>query len=240
MNWLDGVLIVVITASAYLGLRTGLLSAAFTAIGVWVGIAVAGRSSDDLAGWVTTSISNDTLVTVTAFAFIVIAAILAARIAAAAVKKAVGLLFLGFADPLGGALLGALAGVILSAALITGMARLAYDFESPVVAVEDEGGEQPASEGETPSQGGRVVVVVEPVRRVTHATLQDAEGVTLIDRTRGYVEGPLLGSAFAAAFVDVVDVLPGEVLGLVPSDFKDALDILEVRIELKDGERSSG
>ena len=231
MNWLDGVLIVVIAASAYLGLRTGLLSAAFTAIGVWVGIAVAGRSSDDLAGWVTTSISNDTLVTVTAFAFIVIAAILAARIAAAAVKKAVGLLFLGFADPLGGALLGALAGIILAAALITGMARLAYDFESPAVAVEGEGGgEQPASEGETPSQNGWA----------SYATLQDAEGVTLIDRTRGYVEGPLLGSAFAAGFVDVVDVLPGEVLGLVPSDFKDALDILEVRIELKDEERSSG
>lgn len=233
MNWLDGVLIVVIAASSYLGLRTGLLSAAFTAIGVWVGIVVAGRSSDDLAGWVTTSISNDTLVTVTTFAFIVIAAILAARIAAAAAKKAVGLLFLGFADPLGGALLGALAGVILAAALVTGMARLAYDFESPVVAVEDEGGEQPASEGETPSQGGRVA----------YATLQDAEGATLIDRTRGYVEGPLLGSAFAAGFVDVVDMLPGEVLGLVPSDFKDALDILEVRIELKElegGEPSSG
>ena len=234
MNWLDGVFIVVIAASAYVGFRTGLISAAFTVIGVWVGIVLAGRFSDDLGEWLTTSISNDTLVTVISFAFIVIASILVARIAGAALRKVVGLLFLGFADPLAGAVLGALAGAILVGALITGMARLAYDFEPPAVSAEEQpGGDRPASEGETPQQG----------ERVTYTTLRDGAGATLIEHTRGFVEGPLLGSAFTSAFVDVVDVLPGEVLGFVPSDFKDALDILEVRIELKElesQERSSG
>ena len=235
MNWLDGVFVVVIAASAYLGLRTGLISAAFTAIGAWVGIVLAGRFSDDLGGWLTTSISNDTLVTVISFAFIVVASIMVARIAGTALRKAVGLFFLGFADPLAGAVLGALAGVILVGALITGMARLAYDFEPPVVSAEEQpGGDRPASEGEASQRG----------ERVAYATLRDGAAATLIEDTRGFVEGPLLGSFFASAFVDVVDALPGEVLGFVPSDFKDALDILEVRIELQElqesQERSGG
>ena len=235
MNWLDGVFVVVIAASAYLGLRTGLISAAFTAIGAWVGIVLAGRFSDDLGGWLTTSISNDTLVTVISFAFIVVASIMVARIAGTALRKAVGLFFLGFADPLAGAVLGALAGVILVGALITSMARLAYDFEPPVVSAEEQpGGDRPASEGEVSQRGARVA----------YATLQEGAAATFIEDTRGFVEGPLLGSFFASAVVDVVDALPGEVLGFVPSDFKDALDILEVRIELQElqesQERSGG
>ena len=221
MNWLDGVLIVVIAASAYLGLRTGLISAAFTVVGVWVGITLAGWLSDDLGEWLTSSIASDTLVTVIAYAFIVVAVVLAARIAGAVVRKAVGLLTMGLADPLGGALLGGLAGVIMVCALVTGMARLAYDFESPVVSVEAEG-----------DRG-----------RVAYTTLRDGAGATFIEDTRGFVEDPLLGSALASAFVAVVGALPGEALGFVPSDFRDALDILEVRIEVKElqeGQERSG
>ena len=231
MNWLDGAFLVVIAASAYLGLRTGLISAAFTVVGVWVGIALAGRFSDDLGEWLTTSISNDTLVTVIAYAFIVAAAVLAARVAGAALRKAVGLLTMGLADPLGGAVLGTLAGVILVGVLITGMARLAYDFEAPVVSAgEQSGGDRPASESDASQQGGRVA----------YTTLRDGAAATLIEDTRGFVEGPLLGSSFAAYFIDVVDALPGEALGFVPSDFKDALDILEVRIEVQELQGESG
>ena len=231
MNWLDGAFLVVIAASAYLGLRTGLISAAFTVVGVWVGIALAGRFSDDLGEWLTTSISNDTLVTVIVYAFIVAAAVLAARVAGAALRKAVGLLTMGLADPLGGAVLGALAGVILVGVLITGMARLAYDFEAPAVSAEEQpGGDRPASESDASQQGGRVA----------YTTLRDGAAATLIEDTRGFVEGPLLGSSFTAAFIDVVDALPGEALGFVPSDFKDALDILELRIEVQELQGGSG
>ena len=114
---------------------------------------------------------------------------------------------------MGGALLGALAGVILACALVTGMARLAYDFEPAEVSAEPPPG---ASQLD-----GRVV----------YTTLEDGRAATLIDDTRGSVEAPLRGSAFAAAFADVVDALPAEGLGFVPSDFKDALDILEFRID---------
>lgn len=225
MNWLDGVLIVVIAASAYLGLRTGLISAAFTVIGVWVGIALAGRFSDDVGEHLTNSISNDTLVTVISYAFIFIAVVLAARVAGAFVRKAVGLLTMGLAEPLGGALLGALAGVILAGALVTGMARLAYDFHVPEVSGELPGGDEQASDGGAPEREDGTA----------YAALGDGAAAILLEDTRGYVEGPLRGSAFAAVFVDVVDVLPEEALGFVPSDFKDALDILEVRIAESEG-----
>lgn len=225
MNWLDVVFIVVIAASAYLGLRTGLLSAAFTVVGVWVGIALAGRFSDDLGEHLTSSISNDTLVTVISYAFIFVAVVLAARLAGAFVRKAAGLLTMGLADPIGGALLGAVAGVILAGALVTGMARLAYDFEVRQVSGELPGGDRPASEGEAAQEDGRFA----------YATLRDSAGAILVEHTRDYVEDPLRGSAFAAMFVDVVDALPEEVVGFVPSDFKDALDILEIRIAEAEG-----
>ena len=195
MNWLDGAFLVVIAASAYVGLRTGLISAAFTVVGVWVGIALAGRFSDNLGEHLTSSISNDTLVTVISYAFIVVAVVLAARLAGAALRKAVGLFTMGLADPLCGALLGALAGVIMAGALVTGMARLAYDFEPAEVSVE----EVSASESEASQGDGRTA----------YATLGDGAGATFIEHTRGFVEGPLLGSAFAAVFVDVVDCTAG-------------------------------
>ena len=198
MNWLDGLLIAVIAAIAYLGLRTGLISAAFTVIGVWVGIALAGRFSDDLGEHLTSTISNDTLVTVIAYAFIFLAVVLAARIAGAFVRKAVGLFTMGLADPLGGAALGVVAGVILAGALVTGMARLAYDFEVPQVAEEERpGGGEGGSEGEASQEDGRAA----------YAALGEGAGAIFIERTRGYLEGPLVGSAFAAIFVEVVDGL---------------------------------
>ena len=133
--------------------------------------------------------------------------------------------------PLGAQSLGTLAGVILVGVLITGMARLAYDFEPPVVSAEEQsGGDRPASESDVSQQSGRVA----------YTTLRDGAAATLIEDTRGFVEGPLLGSSFAAAFIDVVDALPGEALGFVPSDFKDALDILEVRIEVQELQGGSG
>lgn len=221
MNWLDVVLIVVIAASAYVGLRTGLISAASTVVGVWAGIALAGRFSDDLGEHLTSSISNDTLVTVISYAFIFVAVVLAARMAGAFVRKAAGLLTMGLADPIGGAVLGAVAGVILAGALVTGMARLAYDFEVREVSGELPGGNRQASEGEGAVEDGRFA----------YSSLRDSAGAILLEDTRGYVEGPLRGSTFAAVFVDVVDALPAEVVGFVPSDFKDALDILEIRIE---------
>ena len=52
-----------------------------------------------------------------------------------------------------------------------------------------------------------------------------------VESTRQLLEDTLVESAAAPAFVDVMDSLPGDALGLVPSDFKASLDILDERID---------
>ena len=52
-----------------------------------------------------------------------------------------------------------------------------------------------------------------------------------VEATRQLLEDTLVESAVAPAFVDVLDVLPGNALGFVPSDFKASLDILDARID---------
>ena len=52
-----------------------------------------------------------------------------------------------------------------------------------------------------------------------------------VEATREHLEDTLAESAAAPLFVDVLDVLPGNALGFVPSDFKASLDILDARID---------
>ena len=52
-----------------------------------------------------------------------------------------------------------------------------------------------------------------------------------VESTRQLLEDTLVESAVAPAFVNVLDVLPGNALGFVPSDFKASLDILDARID---------
>jgi uncharacterized membrane protein required for colicin V production len=52
-----------------------------------------------------------------------------------------------------------------------------------------------------------------------------------VEATRQLLEDTLAESAAAPLFVDVLDMLPGNALGFVPSDFKASLDILDARID---------
>ena len=106
MNWLDVALIVILIVGAYLGMKTGLISTAFAAIGVLVGIALAGTLSNKVGAWFAGSIANDTLVTVISYAIIIVAALLVASIVGKIVRKILSMLFLGFVDRLGGLAVG--------------------------------------------------------------------------------------------------------------------------------------
>ena len=64
MNWLDFVFVAIVMVGAYLGMRTGVIRAAFTALGAVVGIMIAGQLSDDVAARFAGSTSDDTVVTV--------------------------------------------------------------------------------------------------------------------------------------------------------------------------------
>lgn len=118
MNWLDIIIIVLIAVPAFIGLKAGIIKALFTVAGVIVGVVLAGRFSDSLAG-VLTFISDSGIAKVVAFAIILIAVMIIATVAAKLVKWAVSAVLLGWIDRLGGAILGLVLGMIFCGAVLT-------------------------------------------------------------------------------------------------------------------------
>ena len=134
MNWLDLVLIALVVVGAFLGMRVGLIGAAFTAAGIIIGWLLAGQLSDDVGGWFDKSLSNDTAITVIAYVIIIALAIIVAKVVEKIVRPMLTVATVGMSvmvDKLGGLALGVLFGLIISGALIIAMARLAYNFEFP-------------------------------------------------------------------------------------------------------------
>ena len=118
-----------------MGMRTGLIKAAFSVIGIYIGWLLAGQFSSDLAEMLVDNVKSQTLATVIAYAIIIVLAIVAASIAARILKPLLTVFTLGFAalvDKLGGAALGLVVGMLISGALVAVLARLTFDFEIPV------------------------------------------------------------------------------------------------------------
>jgi len=129
MNWLDLVLVIVVGLSAFMRLKIGLIRAAFTALGVLVGSVLGGQFSDDLGAIFAGVTTNSAVATVTSYAIVITICLAVAGIAASIVRKVVNLLFMGWADKLGGGALGVAVGAVIAAAMIMGMANLTYGSE---------------------------------------------------------------------------------------------------------------
>lgn len=201
-----------ILISAFVGLRTGVIAALFTAIGIWVGVITAGQISDDLGAKLTSSTSNDTLVTVISYSAIIIASIMIARFAGAMTRKLINLFLLGFIDRLAGLALGVIAGAILAGAIITGGARLTYNFVMPSISIAG----------------------LQVNEAIPKQVIDNLPGGITMDVTHAFLETTLMDSSFSSAFIRIVNVIPGNALGFVPSDFAAAIYILEQRIQQHD------
>jgi membrane protein required for colicin V production len=118
MNWLDIVIVVLIVVPVFLGLKAGIVKALFTVAGVIVGVVLAGRFSDSLAG-IFSFISNPGAAKVVAFAIILLAVMIVAVVLAMLVKWALSAVLLGWVNRLGGAILGLILGFIFCGALLT-------------------------------------------------------------------------------------------------------------------------
>jgi membrane protein required for colicin V production len=118
MNWLDIVIVILAAISVFSGLKSGIVKALFTVVGVIVGVVLAGRFSDALGGAMT-FISNPGIAKAVAFAVILIAVLIIATIAARLVHWALSKILLGWIDHLGGAVLGLLMGCIFCGAVLT-------------------------------------------------------------------------------------------------------------------------
>lgn len=117
MNWLDIVIIIGLIISFVSGIQQGLIKIAFTLVGGIIGVVLAGRYSDALAGKLS-FISDSNIAGIVAFVIILIATLIVASILGMIVKKIASAVLLGWLDKLGGAVLGLLLGAIFIGAIL--------------------------------------------------------------------------------------------------------------------------
>ena len=206
MNWLDLVFIAILALGAYIGLRSGLIQTAFMAVGLLMGVLLAGRMSGGLDTWLTDNLfgenlpvpmaqaaTKESVVTIVSYALIILMAFIIAVVIAVVARRIANILLLGFVDRLGGVALGLATGAAISGAAIIGMAYITYNVE-----LADE---------------GLAASVVDNFPQVPGA--------------KQHLDKALTESALVPVFMDAAGSLPAESLGFVPSDFRGALDVLE-------------
>ena len=201
MNWFDILLLVILVAAIFWGVRTGIIQTVFLAIGVVVGWWLAGRYADDVGGLAGGVASADSLITAMAY-WIIIALVTALVVKVGGLIRTalnIGTLgAVGMTDRIGGLILGGIVGLVVVCAVIIMLARLAFDFTVEV----------PTSE--LPGRG---------------------PGIVSIENQRQALVDSLTGSSGVSAFMSVRDALPEGMLGLVPDDFDMGLDILDQNME---------
>jgi len=117
MNWLDIVLIVVLAAATFLGLKTGIIKMALSLAGIVVGIFLAGRFHVPLANQLT-FISQPGVAKIVAFAIILVGVMAIAAVLAFFLKWAASAMMLSWVNNLGGAVFGLALGALLCGALL--------------------------------------------------------------------------------------------------------------------------
>ena len=135
MNWLDILLTILMVAGLLFGLKMGLIGAAFSAAGVIVGWQIAGHFADDLGAAMSGSAASDTVATFIWYALIIAATSTVFAVALMLLRPALTAATQGLsdaADKLGGLALGAVLAMLVCGAVITGLTRLAYDFNTPL------------------------------------------------------------------------------------------------------------
>ncbi len=118
MSWLDIILIIILIIPTLIGLKIGVIKALLSLAGIVVGVVLAGRYSDSLAG-VLPFISDSGWAKIVAFAIIVIVVMIIASVLAAVIKWFASAILLGWVNRLGGAVLGFIVGAVFCGALLT-------------------------------------------------------------------------------------------------------------------------
>ena len=118
MNWLDIVTLVAIAIPTIIGLRVGIIKAAFSLAGLIAGIILAGWYYIPLSEKLS-FISPLSLAKIAAFAIILIGVIVVAAMLAWLLRRVTSIMMLGGVDKVGGAILGFMLGALLCGALLT-------------------------------------------------------------------------------------------------------------------------
>lgn len=134
MNWLDIVIIVLLVSGVFAGLKTGLIKALLSLVGLVVGINLAGRYYLDLAGRLT-FIPHEKASQIVAFAIILLAVMLAAAIFGVLLTWIISSVTLGWVNRLGGAVFG----LAVSALFVSAILAIWVKFAGTSQAVSDSG-----------------------------------------------------------------------------------------------------
>tara|TARA_B100000945_G_scaffold66898_2_gene50238 strand:+ start:19659 stop:20273 length:615 start_codon:yes stop_codon:yes gene_type:complete len=129
MNFIDIAIIVLMLLSMYWGVKTGLFATGIYVVGLLVGWAIAGQVAP-IVGEVVDDENLDSLITTLSYIFVVGASIVTTRSILKLIKPAstiIDLLTLGL-NRLIGAILGLILGLAISCIVISGLARITYDF----------------------------------------------------------------------------------------------------------------
>ena len=202
MGWLDIVLLAIVVVAGLGAMRLGLIRAAFVVVGVLVGWLIAGQLSDDIGAALGGSTSNDTLITTVSYAAIMAASALVAAYAIKIVRPMLSVLTMGLSG-----LVDRLGGLALG--LLLGIAVAA----AIVIA------------------GARLTYDFDAGDLADRVPGQAANRLPEVEGVRDGLEESLAASRLAGIVVDVADALPAGALGLAPSDFEVALDLLREEIE---------
>lgn len=117
MNWIDIIILLVIAAAIFLGLRIGLIRAALSLAGLVVGVVLAGHYYIPLSKQLP-FVPQAKVAEIIAFAVIVIGVMIMAGVLAKFLGWATSALMLGWVNHLGGAVLSLVLGAILCGALL--------------------------------------------------------------------------------------------------------------------------
>ena len=139
MNWFDIFLLVILVAALVWGVKTGIMQTIFVAIGVVVGWWLAGRYADDVGGLAGSVAFADSFITAMAYWIIIALVTVVVVKIGGLIRTALNIGTLGavgMTDRIGGLILGGIVGLVVVCAVITMLARLAFDFTVEVPASE--------------------------------------------------------------------------------------------------------
>jgi len=130
MNWLDIVIIVAIAIPTVIGLRVGIIKAAFSLAGLIAGIILAGYYYIPLSERLS-FISPASVAKIVAFAIILIGVMVITAILASLLRRVASVMMLGWVNHLGGAIFGLVLGALFCGALLA--AYIKFFGEAPPI-----------------------------------------------------------------------------------------------------------
>ena len=209
MNWYDWVLIAPIVLGVILGFRIGLVKNILYIVLVAVTMIIGGFLSQMIVDAIGLELESDGLVTVIGYGLLLIGGFLGVQLFSGVIQAIVSKMTFGIGDnvnQVGGLASGLILGFLITTIIVNITARWTYTPD------EDE--------------DGRLEISEEAIAKMFENSLKDTsrEAADLVIRE----------SIMVGVVIDVKDLLGGQLIGIIPGEFSDSLDIAQQRREDSD------